>query len=156
MRPVFPVKFRSYLGCLVAAVLLPVLSLAAYLSAVSASSQMQSVEQGMRETARALSLAVDGQVAVAMSTLDALVVSASFRTGNYEAFRTQAEQFLSQRNGWLSVVDQDGQQHLNTRLPRDAPLPKTDNTTWLNNVFGATRFFVTGAVTGPVVKQPFV
>ena len=57
---------------------------------------------------------------------------------------------------WISVVDQSGQQHLNTRLDPAAALPRTDNHDWLNHVFGAKDIYITGAVTGPVVKQPFV
>jgi hypothetical protein len=35
-------------------------------------------------------------------------------------------------------------------------LPRTDNHDWLDHVFGAKDIYITGAVTGPVVKQPFV
>ena len=54
------------------------------------------------------------------------------------------------------MVDEDGQQHLNTRLSRDAQLPRTDNYPWLHDVFTAPRVFISGAVTGPVVTTPFV
>ena len=54
------------------------------------------------------------------------------------------------------MVNEDGQQHLNTRLSRDAQLPRTDNYPWLHDVFTAPRVFISGAVTGPVVTTPFV
>jgi signal transduction histidine kinase len=150
------VKLRTFLIGLVAATLLPVVALAGYLSFLSALSQRASIERGMRETARALSFAEDGQAAAAMAGLDGLVASPEFRNGDYAAFRTTAEKFLKTHEGWLSVVDEDGQQHLNTRLPADSPLPRTDNVEWLHSVFTAKPFFVTGAVTGPVVNIPFV
>lgn len=149
-------RFSKFLGCLVAAVLLPVLAFAAYLSVTATSQEKKTLERGMRETARALSLAVDGQLAALMSSLDALVASRSFRTGDYPAFRAQAEAFLVDHQGWLSIVDEDGQQHLNTHLAPDAALPRTDNTEWLHNVFAAQPYFITDSITGPVVKQPFV
>ena len=36
------------------------------------------------------------------------------------------------------------------------PLPRTDNREWLEHIFAARDVFITGAVTGPVVKHPFV
>ena len=110
----------------------------------------------MRNVAHALSLAVDGQVSAAKSSLDALAASSALRAGDYAAFRREAEAFLKDHEGWLSVVDESGQQQLNTRLAPDAPLPRTDNREWLGHVFGADRYFITGAITGPVVQDPFV
>jgi signal transduction histidine kinase/ActR/RegA family two-component response regulator len=150
-----PIKFRTYLGCLVAAVLLPVLGLATYLSIGQTINERRSVEQGMRETAHALSLAVDGKVTGAMASLDALVASTSFRAGDYTAFRPQAEQFVLDHGGWLSIVDEDGQQHLNTQIGPDAPLPKTADTEWLRNMFAAP-FYITGAISRPPANEPFV
>ena len=48
------------------------------------------------------------------------------------------------------------QQYLNTKIEPTAPLPLTDNREWLEHIFAARDVFVTGAVTGPLVKQPFV
>src|SRR5262249_19350575 len=101
-------------------------------------------------------LAVDREVSTAIAALDALASSTSFQNADYAAFRPVAMRFLARHEGWLSVVDEDGQQRLNTLLLPDAPLPRTDNREWLSNVFGADRIFITGAVTGPVVKKPFV
>ena len=156
MRTIRPVNFRTYLGWLVAAVLLPVIGLSAYLSLLSAESERTSLEHGIRETARALSLAVDGQVAVAKSILDALAANSSLKAGDYRTFRSEAEEFLKDHDGWISIVDETGQQHINTKVPRDAPLPRTDNREWLHNIFGARPYYVTNAITGPVVKEAFV
>jgi signal transduction histidine kinase len=149
-------SLRTYLIASVTAVVLPVLAFAGYLAAASAREQRVAIENGMRETARALSLAADRQVGIALASLEALVSSASFQRGDQRAFRAEADAFLASYEGWLSVVDEDGQQLLNTRLPLGSPLPRTDNTEWLANAFGAERSFISGAVTGPVVKEPFV
>jgi hypothetical protein len=76
-----PVRLRSYLIALVVAVLLPVVVLAAYLAIASAARERQAIERGMRETATALSLAIDGQVATAIASIEALSASTSFRKG---------------------------------------------------------------------------
>ena len=110
----------------------------------------------MTDTARALSLAVDRQARIAITGLQALATAPSLLEGDYARFRQQAERFLASHEGWISVVDETGQQHLNTRLDPAASLPRTDNRVWLGHIFGARDVYITGAVTGPVVKQPFV
>jgi signal transduction histidine kinase len=150
------VSFRLYLIGLVSAVLLPVMVFAGYLGVVSAREQRLTIQNGMQETARALSLAVDRQVGIAAASLEALISSAAFRRGDYTGFRGETEGFLAAYPGWLSIIDEAGQQLMNTRLPPDAALPRSDNVTWLAQVFGTDHIFISGAVTGPVVKSPFV
>ena len=136
--------------------LVPISVFGAFLGLLNPIREREAIRQGMTDTARALSLAVDRQARIAITGLQALATSPSLLDGDYTRFRKQVEQFLASHDGWISVVDETGQQHLNTRLDPTAPLPRTDNREWLEHIFGARDVFITGAVTGPVVKQPFV
>jgi hypothetical protein len=149
-------RLRTYFVVLVGATLLPVVALAAYLSFIDARQDVATVRGNMVELSRALSLAVDGEVRAAVETLNALAASSALQRSDYEAFRREVEAVLKERTGWISVVRDDGQQLLNTRLDPGASLPRTDDHGWLQNVFGASPIFISGAITGPVVKTPFV
>jgi PAS domain S-box-containing protein len=136
--------------------LVPISVFGAFLGLLNPISEREAIRGGMTGTARALSLAVDRQARIAITGLQALATSPSLLEGDYANFRRQVERFLASLEGWISVVDETGQQHLNTRLETTAPLPRTDDREWLGHVFGARDVFISGAVTGPVVKQPFV
>ena len=141
---------------LIVVTLVPITVFGAFLGLLNPIHERQAIRQGMIDTARALSLAVDRQARIAITALQALATSPSLLDGDYTRFRQQVEQFLASHDGWISVVDETGQQHLNTRIEPAAALPRTDNREWLDHIFGARDVFITGAVTGPVVKQPFV
>ena len=136
--------------------LVPISVFGAFLGLLNPIREREAIRQGMTDTARALSLAVDRQARIAITGLQALATSPSLLDGDYTRFRKQVEQFLTSHDGWISVVDETGQQYLNTRIEPAAPLPRTDNREWLEHIFAARDVFVTGAITGPVVKQPFV
>ncbi len=110
----------------------------------------------MTDTARALSLAMDRQVGISIAGLQALATSPQFRAGDFAAFRHQVDDFLATLGGWILVIDEDGQQHLNTVLPPDAPLPRTANQELLRNVFSARGVYVSDAVMGTLLKRPIV
>ena len=149
-------SLRTYLIASVTAVVLPLLAFAAYLGVVAAHEQRVAIENGMRETARALSLAADRQVGVAIAALEALVSSAAFQRGESRTFRGEADAFLSHYEGWLSVVDEDGQQLLNTRFAPGSVLPRSENGEWLRNAFAAQPIYISGAIAGPGVKETLV
>jgi hypothetical protein len=63
--------------------MLPVMVFAGYLGVVSAREQRQAIQNGMQETACALSLGVDRQVGIAAASLEALFSSSAFRRARY-------------------------------------------------------------------------
>ena len=148
-------RLQTVVGGAVFAALLPMLAFAVIVTLLAARQESEAVRQGMQDTARALSIAVDREVAVAVTSLKALATAPSLQDGDFRAFRTQAMAFAASVEGWLSVVDATGQQRMNTLVPADQPLPRTDDVAWLNSVLNATPTFISGAVTGPVVRQPF-
>ena len=151
-----PIRLRTYIILLIVVTLVPISVFGAFLGLLNPIREREAIRQGMSDTARALSLAVDRQARIAIASLQALATSPSLVDGDYVSFRTQVERFLTSHEGWISVVDPTGQQHLNTKLDPATPLPRTDNREWLEHIFGARDVYITGAVTGPVVKQPFV
>ena len=119
--------------------LVPISVFGAFLGLLNPIREREAIRQGMTDTARALSLAVDRQARIAITGLQALATSPSLLDGDYTRFRKQVEQFLTSHDGWISVVDETGQQYLNTRIEPTAPLPRTDNREWLEHIFGSQR-----------------
>ena len=118
---------RTLRGYLVAmAILLVVLlsaGMALALHQVDAYGRAQN-ERQLLDTARALSLAVDGQTRSYESLLLALRQSEALQRQDWRSFDAQARSLLSgTRGAWIVVGDPQGRQLVNTGLPPGAVLP---------------------------------
>src|SRR3990167_20863 len=118
-------KLRSHLIILVVAALLPVLIFTGGVIVVFDRQQRTIVENRLVDTARALSLAVDREVAAWTSTLEALGSSRHLDSGNLSAFREEAARVLKTRDDWNNILltDSESRQLLNLFLPPGSPLP---------------------------------
>jgi PAS domain S-box-containing protein len=120
-------KLRSHLILLVIAALLPVLIFAGVMLMIFSNQQRSAVETGLLNTARALSLAVDRELAASVRTLETLATSAHLESGDLRKFYEQAKRVLEVRPGWYNMllVDPSGQQLVNMRRPFGSPLPRS-------------------------------
>ena len=75
--------------------------------------------------ARSMSLVVEDELQARIAALQALAVSRPLRAGDLDGFREQAETIVAQQFPGTNIVllKEDGQQVMNTMLPRGAPLP---------------------------------
>ncbi len=86
--------------------------------------QQESVDRGMRDTARALSLAVDREISSARAVLDTLEGSQYIDEGNFQRFYELAASAAAKRQGSRIILFAlDGQQLVNTARPLDDSLP---------------------------------
>jgi signal transduction histidine kinase/ActR/RegA family two-component response regulator len=118
-------SLRVHLIILVLFALIPVLAFSAGLMVLQARSERAAVEEGLQDTAHALTVAVDREVEGWTTTLQALALSHDLEQGALRRFHTQATRLLSTRPGWLAIllVDPEGRQLMNTLRPVGAPLP---------------------------------
>ena len=121
------VTIRSQLVLLVLGTVIPVLAFTAVSLIVFNKHSREATGQGLVETARALSVAIDQQVVASTSVLEALAASDQLRRGDLEKFHRTAREVLATQPRWQSVVllAPDGRQLLNTASPFGAPLPRT-------------------------------
>src|SRR5712691_5888521 len=121
------VTIRSQLVLLVLGTVIPVLAFAAVSLIVFNKHTREATGQGLVETARALSVAIDQQVAASTSLLEALAASDQLRRGDLEKFYRTAREVLATQPRWQSIVllTPDGRQLLNTASPFGAPIPRT-------------------------------
>ncbi len=144
---------RWRLTQLVAACVLPVWLCAGLLVHYAVKTKWALVESHMAESARALALAVDQELAIIQTALEGLTTSPALDHDDFPAFRVQVAKLLrSFPQSDIVMADATGQQVFNSYLPPEAPLPKRGVPAVVRQVFetgrpGQSRLF-RGAVTG--------
>ena len=165
-------RFRVWLLRLVLVAALPLLLLAVAVAAWTANQQRASVLGGLANTAHALRLAIDREVATAAGTLTALAASPAAEAaiaGDPAALRVHAVNVVRDAPGGLiSIVfyAADGRQVVNTLAPPGAPLPSiadvrppqgaatiVDPAAVLRDILLSGRIHVTDLFWGPVARR---
>jgi signal transduction histidine kinase len=93
------------------------------LLAYTYSEERSAAASQLQNTARALSIVVDRQLGEAEALMRALSTAPSLIAGDFDAFDAQARAANPIAGSWVVVRDTTGNQLVNTRLPRGAPLP---------------------------------
>jgi two-component sensor histidine kinase len=116
-------SIRVYLFALV--VICMVVAATAYAVVMThvASINRQNIEAQSRDTAKALSVAVDGRLERALGVVAALASSDAAVRRDWRTLDRQARAAMLGRDGWIVVQDRSGRQLVNTRLPAGAALP---------------------------------
>ncbi len=149
-------SMRLRLVSLVVASVLPVWIAAGFLIYYNYQSRRVLTEQRMLETAQALTMVVDRELANMQAGLSVLATSPSLISGDLPAFYRQARVILEAHPGDdILLADATGQELVNTLLPFGAPLPKRGVPEAVRQVYATGRPLITnvfkGAVTGRVL-----
>jgi PAS domain S-box-containing protein len=149
-------SIRHRLVFLVIACVLPVWVAAGYLVYHNYQSKRALTEQGMLDTARALTMVVDRELSNMQASLIALATSPSLATGDLHAFYRQAGLLLKAHPGAdIILSDATGQQLINTFRPFGSPLPKRSEPDVVRQSYSAEKPIITnifrGAMTGRFV-----
>src|SRR2546430_4849416 len=156
--PSRPRTLRSHLTLLVFAAVVPVLVLAIVMAALLERQQRASVERGLRDTARALTVAVDRELSSSLSTMHALATSEHLDTGDLRRFYADAQRVLATHPGWITInlLDLSGQQLVNLLRPFGAPLPSSGDLEVVRRTLGTGQPAISDLFVGPVLKAPIV
>src|SRR5688500_15568665 len=119
-----PMRIRSRLVLLVSAVLIPALVGAGIALAYIYREEQAFNHQSLRETARALALALDRDMGRREAMLKTLAESPSLERRELERFYGYASAVAKQSDSAITLSDLEGRQLLNTRLAFNAPLPR--------------------------------
>ena len=152
-------KLRTHLILLTLATVVPVVLFAVGLIVYLTQVERSSLERGMRDTARALALALDRDVNDIKTGVEALTASrylddrpdlAHF----YEEAATVSKGF----GAWAVLSDPSGRQLLNTSRPFGAelPLPAPSSLEMMREVAATRKTFVSNVFIGTVSHQPAV
>lgn len=135
-----------------AAIVLPVLGIIAALSWESYGGQSNAVRAELANTARAVASLVDAEVDRSIAMLETMAATRAVSERDWTALDNTARKVVGSRSHWLVVVDMSGQQIVNTRLPREAKLPKIELDSTYVASMRAGRVFVSNLVFGPVAQ----
>jgi signal transduction histidine kinase len=148
---------QAHLTRLVLASLLPAAVAAFLLIGYSYERHRESIKEHTLATARALTQAVDRDLASSLTALQALATSPSLASGDLAAFHAQARRALPELPGSTIVLsDSSGQQVLNTLRAFGEPLPLNGNLPQLKRVFQTGEPLVSDLFTGEVTRQPVI
>jgi signal transduction histidine kinase len=120
-------SLRQYLMAFGAALLVPILGLAAISVGEFARAEKQQNEQRAQAAAEQMIAAIDQELARLQSAGQALASSAALRAGNYERFQQRATEVTRALPGSdyeIVVRDLTGQQVVNTHVRWGVPLPR--------------------------------
>jgi PAS domain S-box-containing protein len=149
---------RSRLVLLVLATLLPLGIFAVTLLLLFAHEARRTTERGMRDTARALALAMDREVDEVRAALGVLALSGSLAAGERASFYQQCLEALQMLppDAWLTFSDRHGQLLFNTRVPYGTPLPRKAASDVVQDVVATGRPSQSDLVVDAVTHQPVV
>jgi PAS domain S-box-containing protein len=118
----------------------------------------RTTERGMRETARALALALDHEVGEVRAALGVLAVSRPLAAGDLADFYQQCLEALHvlPPETWLTLSDRHGQLLLDTRVSYDALLPMPTALAGARAVVATGRPSQSDLVVDPVTHQMVV
>ncbi|KAA0679005.1 PAS domain S-box protein [Roseomonas genomospecies 6] len=135
-----PMTLRGYLLRLVLVTLVPMLLLGGMLIGWLVQQQREAVEDNMYDTAEALALIVDRELAATIDSLRALSRAEALAVDDPAAFHQRATQALSQHPYWTGIVltDPSGRGIADTATPPGAPVPAGTQLDTLRRVI-ATR-----------------
>jgi signal transduction histidine kinase len=111
---------------LVAALILPVIVLAGAMIIQAYRNERAGVAHALLSTSRAVAGVVDAKLANSESILTALANSDALARDDLIALDDHARQAVTESGTWFVLLDLDGQQRVNTRLPRGTALPRVE------------------------------
>ncbi|MFD1301531.1 sensor histidine kinase [Methylobacterium marchantiae] len=139
---------QVYLIALVVALIGPGLLFTAILLVRYAGTERARFEQDARENVRGVALSIDRDTAGLVSVLQTLATSPRLKDAEFENFDAQAR--LVRETVGLDILLRrpDGQQLVNTSVPRGAPMPKTTLPFDREIASGTQRAMISGILSG--------
>jgi hypothetical protein len=148
---------RSHLTSLVLACVLPVWLIAGFLVYYAYESKRALVTGHMLDTAHALSMSVDQELANGQSALQALATSPTFISGDLAGIHRQALELIRfYPKADIIVADSSGQQLVNSYRPFGLKLPKRNTPETVRRIFQSGKPVVSDLFFGAVTKRPLI
>ena len=147
---------RFWLNCLVIACIVPALIVTTFIIYRSFNQERAGLERDTVGTARALSQAVDAELAGVRSALVVLSKSANLASGDLAGFYAQAQLVVRTLNiDNIVLSDVRGQQLINTLRPFGTPLPLHDRDE-LRRALAAGQPVISDLFIGAVSQRPII
>jgi signal transduction histidine kinase/ActR/RegA family two-component response regulator len=152
-------KLRTHLFLLTLATVVPIVLFAAGLIVYHARLERASVERGMRDTARALTLALDRDLSDIKTGVETLAASVHLDDpADLRSFYDEAATVSRSFGGWAVLSEPSGQQALNTsrRFGDVLPMPSAQSLAMMRSVAESRQTFVSNVFVGTASRRPAV
>src|SRR5207245_5026647 len=152
-------RLRTHLILLTLRTVVPVVLFSVGLIIYHTRLERSSLERGMRDTARALALALDRDVNDIKTGVETLAGSRYLDDRvDLAHFYEEAATISKGFGGWAVLSDPSGRQVLNTSRPRGSPLPipTLARLEMMKGVADSRKTFVSSIFMGTVSRQPAV
>jgi signal transduction histidine kinase/CheY-like chemotaxis protein len=147
-------RIRTRLFFLLLAMLVPAVVVATIGIAYVYKEQKEAHHQALRETAHALALVLDKEMARREGVLQALAQSPTLDKGDFSAFHSLAQRIAPNWNGTIVLSDAEGQQFLNTRRPYGTQALPRVSSVELRKQYGPEATVVSNLYIAPIGKKP--
>ena len=145
---------RQWLAMLLAACMVPSAVAVVALFLYSYQRERAGIERATLDVTRALTQAIDRELASAQGAMQALATSPNLDHADLRAFYSQATEVLHDRPGnILLLVARDGRQAVNTHVPYGVPLPMHGNPLQLRRVADTGRPLVSDLYFAPTLGR---
>jgi signal transduction histidine kinase len=151
-------RLRGHLLTLVLAALVPVLLFSFVMVVIFWRQERAAVERGMRETVRALVVAIDRELESSITAMSALATTRTLDSGNLREFSRQAARLGANRSTWQSIalVNRSGAQLLDTLTPFGTALPSVAEREYFRQVIATGRPAISNALVASVPTNRIV
>ncbi len=159
LRNAFSFFFRSVPGRLtlvVAAVLGSAALLVGWLIRQGYQNERRTLERHLSGAARSTALIVEGELRKRIALLQGLSVSGNLQRGHWAGFRAQASDVVRGPDEWIVLIDETGQQLVNTLIGSDQPLPRTELDPDFAEARGRGEPFISDLVLGDIAQAYLV
>jgi signal transduction histidine kinase/ActR/RegA family two-component response regulator len=116
-------KIRAYLALMVAAIVVPVILFSTLTLNTLLKAERDAAMKGMRETARTAMVSIDRELTNSQAAVRMLATSHHLDHGNLAGFYEQAKYADRSNATYTALLDENGQQLMNTAVPFGTPLP---------------------------------
>ena len=149
-------KIRAYLALMVAAILIPVILFSTISLNMLLSSEREAALKGVRETARISLVSIDRELTNTESAVRMLATSPYLLDGDLAGFYQQAHFADKVGATWTALLDEHGQQLINTAVPFGTPLPPPDAASRIAQVLKGGKPQVSNLIRGAVSQALLV
>lgn len=149
-------KIRAYLALMVAAILIPVILFSAISLDMLLKAERDAALKGVRETARISLVSIDRELTNTQAALRMLANSPYLASGDLAGFYQQAH--FADRAGttWTALLDETGQQLMNTAVPFGTPLPASESAARVAQVLAGGTPQVSNLIRGVTTQSLMV
>lgn len=149
-------KIRTYLALMVAAILIPVILFSTISLNMLLRSERDAALKGVRETARISLVSIDRELTNTESAVRILATSPYLMQGDLAGFYKQAAYADKVGATWTSLLDENGQQLMNTAVPFGRALPPPDAAARVAQVLAAGKPQVSNLIRALVTQSLMV